>query len=81
MEPVAKQMLANDPALAAEFRARLAADSSFAKDAGARIDFFYRRSPWADPEQDLLPIARALHRVPETALAPLPAAPARSAGR
>lgn len=75
MEPIAKQMLAKDPKLAKEFADRLAADSTFAKSAWARTDFFYRRSPWADPEQDLFPIARALRVVPEAMFAPAPAAP------
>jgi hypothetical protein len=33
------------------------------------VDFFYRRTPWADPEQNLLPVARALRRPPESVLA------------
>ena len=72
-------MLAKDPKLAAEFHARLAADSTFARDPFARGDFFYRRSPWADPEQDLFPIVRALRPVPETLLEPPPGAPAPAA--
>src|SRR5437763_8814714 len=81
VEPMARAMLARDPALAAEFRARVLADTAFAKDPNARTDWFYRRSPWNDPEQDLHPIARALRPVPEAFLAPLPggtAAPASS---
>jgi hypothetical protein len=70
VEPLALQMLAKDPRLAAEFRAKLAADPAFAADPHARADFFYRRTPWADPEQNLLPIARALRAVPESVLAP-----------
>jgi hypothetical protein len=70
VEPLARQMLAKDPPLAAEFRAKLAADPAFAASPQERDDFFYRRSPWADPEQNLLPIARALHAVPESVLAP-----------
>ena len=70
VEPLALQMLAKDPKLAAEFRAKLAADPAFAASPRERDDFFYRRSPWADPEQNLLPIARALRAVPESVLAP-----------
>jgi murein tripeptide amidase MpaA len=77
VEPLATAMLAKDPKLAAEFQAKLAADSSFAANAWARSDFFYRRSSWADPEQNLLPIARALRPVPEAVLQPVPATPAR----
>jgi hypothetical protein len=69
VEPLARKMMQADPALAKEFRARVAADSTFAKDPDARLEFFYRRSPWADPEQNLLPVARALRAPPEDALA------------
>ncbi len=69
MEPIARKMLMDSPELVREFRARLAADTSFAKDPQARIDFFYRRSKWADPEQNLIPVARALRAPPEAVLA------------
>lgn len=71
VEPMARAMMARDPKLAEEFRARVAADSAFAADPGARNDWWFRRSPWNDPEQDLHPIARALRPVPETFLQPL----------
>ncbi|HEV2104490.1 MAG TPA: M14 family metallopeptidase, partial [Candidatus Eisenbacteria bacterium] len=70
VEPLARAMLAHDPRLAAEFQARLVSDSTFAASPEARTDFFYRRSPWADPDQDLDPIARALRAPPESVLAP-----------
>jgi murein tripeptide amidase MpaA len=72
VEPMARAMMAHDPKLAADFRAKLQSDTAFAKDSNARSDWFYRRSPWSDPEQDLHPIARALHPVPESSLVPLP---------
>jgi hypothetical protein len=75
VEPMARAMLAHDPKLAADFRAKLDSDTSFAKDPNARGDWFYRRSPWRDSEQDLHPIARALHPVPESFLVPLPVPP------
>jgi len=80
VEPMARAMLAHDPALAAEFRARVNADTAFAKDPNARGDWFYRRSPWNDAEQDLHPIARALRPVPEAFLVP-PATPAPATTR
>lgn len=70
VEPLARRMMQEDPALAREFRARVAADSAFARDPRARLDFFYLRSPWADPEHGLVPVARALRAPPEDALAP-----------
>jgi hypothetical protein len=68
VEPLARQMLAKDPALAREFAAKLASDSTFVRSTGARVDFFYRRSAWADPEQNLHPVARAIRPVPEDVL-------------
>jgi hypothetical protein len=46
LEKLARDMLAGDPALKAEFEARLKNDTAFAKNPEARLDFFYRRSPW-----------------------------------
>ncbi|MEO7757316.1 MAG: peptidase M14, partial [Dokdonella sp.] len=45
-ERLARAMLAKDPALQREFDAKIAADADFAKSPGARLDFFYDRSPW-----------------------------------
>jgi len=69
MEPIARRMMESDTTLAREFRQRVAADTTFAQSPFQRIDFFYRRSPWADPEQAVLPVARALRRPPEDVLA------------
>ena len=76
VEPMARAMMDHDPKLAADFRAKLQTDTAFAKDSNARSDWFFRRSPWRDLEQDLHPIARALHPVPEGFLVPLPVPPA-----
>ncbi|MEO5617232.1 MAG: M14 family metallopeptidase [Candidatus Eisenbacteria bacterium] len=70
MEPIARRMLAENPALRREFETKLAADSVFARDPAARLDFFYRRSPWADPQQNLHPVARARSAPPERVLEP-----------
>lgn len=71
VEPMAKGMLTKDPALAKEFADKLAAEPGFAASASARVDFFYRRSAWADPEQNLYPVARAVRPVPDNLLEPL----------
>jgi hypothetical protein len=63
-------MMAENPALKTEFEAKVRADTSFAKSSQARNDFFYRRSPWADPFQDDSPVVRALHAPPASVLAP-----------
>ena len=57
-EQVSTELLAKDPALAAEFAAKLAADSAFAASPEARLDFFYWRHPSADRRYRVYPVAR-----------------------
>ncbi len=45
LEPLAAKALASDPAQKTEFESRLK-DPAFAGNPGARLDFFYERSPW-----------------------------------
>jgi hypothetical protein len=56
-EQVAADML-KDPAVAAEFRNRLAEDPEFARSPQARLDFFYRRHPSFDERLNLYPVFR-----------------------
>jgi hypothetical protein len=60
LEPLAARMLANDPALAAAFEERLAADPEFAADPARRLEWFYQRTPYADAEWRLYPVGREL---------------------
>ncbi len=46
LEKLARENLAKDPALKAEFERRLQADPKFAASPRARLEFFYERSPW-----------------------------------
>jgi len=57
-EDVAREQLAADPALAAEFRTKLAADPEFAKDPAARLEFFARRHTSWDERYNLYPVMR-----------------------
>ena len=57
-EDVAREMLARDPAIAAEFKRLLATDPQFAKDPQARLDFFYKRHPSFDERLNLYPVLR-----------------------
>ncbi len=57
-EEVARDMLANDPALKAEFERKLQDDPAFARDPAARLDFFYRRSRSWDAGYGLYPVMR-----------------------
>jgi murein tripeptide amidase MpaA len=58
MAPLADSMLAADPALKAEFEARLRADPEFAGSEYRRLSFFYERSPFYDQRYLLYPIGR-----------------------
>lgn len=58
MERVAREMMERDPKLKGEFLAKVAADPKFAADPDARLDFFYRRSPYWDSQINLYPVGR-----------------------
>jgi hypothetical protein len=57
MEPIAAKMLADDAALRAEFEEKLK-DPAFAGNPGARLDWFYERSPYFDSRYRIHPIYR-----------------------
>jgi hypothetical protein len=57
-EQIARDLLREKPALQAEFDARVAADPKFATDPQARLDWFFVRSKWAEPDLGLYPIVR-----------------------
>jgi hypothetical protein len=57
-EDVAREMLANDPAIKAEFERRLAEDAEFAASPRARLEFFYRRHSSWDERLNLYPVMR-----------------------
>jgi hypothetical protein len=46
VEKLAREMMAKDPALKAEFEKKIETDPEFAASPAARLDFFYSRSPW-----------------------------------
>ncbi|MBP6799318.1 MAG: peptidase M14, partial [Luteimonas sp.] len=57
-EAVAREMLAADPRLRAEFERRLREDQAFAADPSARLEFFHRRHASWDERLDLYPVLR-----------------------
>ena len=57
-EDVAREQMARDPALAAEFRRKVETDPAFAKNAHARLEFFARRHPSWDERFNLYPVLR-----------------------
>jgi hypothetical protein len=58
LEALAREMMAENPVLKAEFEARLSADTEFAASPSARLRFFYRRSPYWDPQINVYPVGR-----------------------
>lgn len=46
LEKLARENMAKDPALKAEFEHRIETDARFAASPSARLEFFYERSPW-----------------------------------
>lgn len=54
--PLAEKLLKENSALKAEFEARLASDPAFAKDATARLQWFYEKSPYFDQKYLQYPV-------------------------
>ncbi len=46
LEQLAREMLAKDPVLKAEFEKKVGSDPAFAGNPYARLEFFYERTPW-----------------------------------
>ena len=64
MEAMAERMLAENPALRAEFEKALREDPKFAASPARRLDWFYARTPFFDERWRLYPVGRetsALH--------------------
>jgi hypothetical protein len=62
VEKLAREMLANNPGLREEYEKKLASDANFAASSHARLQFFYRRSPYWDPQMNLYPVGRIVKR-------------------
>jgi len=58
-EEVARDMLAADPALRAQFEQRVRDDQAFAADPQARLEFFYRRHASWDTRYNAYPVMRS----------------------
>ena len=58
LEALAREMLAADPVLKREFADLLARDPEFAASPSERLRFFYKRSPYWDPQMNLYPVGR-----------------------
>ena len=58
--PLAEAMMDADPALKTEFEAKLTAEPDFAKNATARLEWFYKRSAYYDARYLLYPVGREM---------------------
>ena len=58
VEKLAREMLEKNPGLREEYEKKLASDASFAASPQARLQFFYRRSPYWDQQMNLYPVGR-----------------------
>ena len=63
LEKLAREMLANDPGLRDEYQKKLASDPKFAANPRARLEFFYRRSPYWDKQMNLYPVGRIVKKL------------------
>lgn len=62
MEPIAREMLKQNPAMREEFYTKLDEDEEFRNDPSARLEFFYRRSQYHDTHENIYPIRRIVDR-------------------
>ncbi len=58
LERMAREMMAKDPALKAEFEKRLSDDPEFAASPRARLYWFYERTPYFDERLNIYPVGR-----------------------
>ena len=58
LERLARNMLAADPKLKAEFEQRVASDAKFAASPSERLNWFLQRSPWWDRRIGLYPVGK-----------------------
>ncbi|HET9478178.1 MAG TPA: hypothetical protein VFO72_02465, partial [Pyrinomonadaceae bacterium] len=58
LEALAREMTAANPDLKREFEETLQTDSDLAASPIERLRFFYKRSPYWDPQMNLYPVGR-----------------------
>ena len=63
-EKLALDMLAAGPELRRQYDSLVAADTAFAGNPESRRDYFYKRSPWAEPMLNVYPVGRIMTEVP-----------------
>lgn len=60
LESLAREMMAQDPALRSDFLERIESDPMFASSPSSRLQFFYERSQYWDPHMNLYPVGRIM---------------------
>jgi len=60
VEKLAREMLEKDAKLRQEYEQKLQSDAAFAGNPHARLQFFYRRSPYWDPQMNVYPVGRII---------------------
>ena len=72
LEKLARELMAKDPKLKAEFEQKVVSDPQFADDQYGRLNWFYMHSPYWDQQLGLYPVGRlrSLEGLPLTAPAP-----------
>src|SRR4051812_25567654 len=58
LEKLAREMMAKDPKLKAEFEEKVANDPPFAANSYGRLNWWYQHSPYWDPKLGLYPVGR-----------------------
>ena len=60
MEKVARDMIAKDPQLKAEYDQKVTSDPAFAKNSFARLNWFFQHSPWWQEVNGKYPVGRLM---------------------
>jgi murein tripeptide amidase MpaA len=63
MEPIAQEMIEQNPELKKEFEEKLKSDEEFRNDPRARLNFFYERSPYFDEKFKVYPVMRVVNEL------------------
>lgn len=62
MEPIARKMAEENPAVKEEFLKKVESDETFRANTRARLNFFYERSPYFDKQFNLYPVMKTINK-------------------
>ena len=63
MEDAGVKLLASDAGLKKEYEEKVGADTAFARNPAARLNWLYQHSPWRDAQQNVYPVGRITSHV------------------